>query len=197
MRVIGLTGGIATGKSTASQLLKEMGHIIIDADLIAREVVEPGQIAYRDIVESFGTKILDSRGVIDRKKLGGVVFSNYEKLSELNEIVHPQVKLRVKELIDSYRNQGKTLVFFDCPLIYESNLENFVDEVWLIYSNEDIQIARILKRDHLTEGEAKMRICAQLSIEEKRKLAHVTIENMGTLSELRMRLVEQLKSISE
>lgn len=196
MRVIGLTGGIATGKSTASILLKEIGHTIIDADIIAREVVEPGNIAHGQIVEAFGREVLNQDGTIDRKKLGGVVFSRYEKLTELNEIVHPQVRIKVKALIMKYREEGKSVVFFDCPLIFESRMESFVDDIWLIYADESTQLKRLQARDHISEHDALMRIKAQMPIEEKRRLATVVIDNTQTMSELRMQLVELLKGIS-
>lgn len=184
--VIGLTGGIATGKSTISKILKDKGYPVIDADIIAREVVEIGKPAYNDIVENFGGEILNSDKNINREKLGSIIFKDKELRFLLNEIVHPRVYLSIKETINKYINQGNMLIFVDIPLLIEVKDEltdggiSF-DEIWLIYATKKIQIERLRNRNNYTAEEATIRIDSQMPIGDKIKYCDRIIDNTKDL----------------
>lgn len=190
-RVIGLTGGIATGKSTISKMFKSFHIPVIDADKIAREVVEPGKTAYDHIVRTFGKGITQGDGTIDRKKLGQIIFSDERKRKQLNEIVHPAIRRKMIDRRDEYLKQGERAVVLDIPLLFESDLTHFVDQIIVVYIPETLQLERLLKRDHLNKVDALKRIRAQLPIEEKVKKADAVIDNQGSIEES----FEQLEKI--
>lgn len=190
-RVIGLTGGIATGKSTISKMFKSFHIPVIDADKIAREVVEPGKTAYDHIVRTFGKGITQGDGTIDRKKLGQIIFSDERKRKQLNEIVHPAIRRKMIDRRDEYLKQGERAVVLDIPLLFESDLTHFVDQIIVVYIPEALQLERLLKRDHLNKVDALKRIRAQLPIEEKVKKADAVIDNQGSIEES----FEQLEKI--
>lgn len=190
-RVIGLTGGIATGKSTISKMFKSFHIPVIDADKIAREVVEPGKTAYDHIVRTFGKGITQGDGTIDRKKLGQIIFSDEQKRKQLNEIVHPAIRRKMIDRRDEYLKQGERAVVLDIPLLFESDLTHFVDQIIVVYIPEALQLERLLKRDHLNKVDALKRIRAQLPIEEKVKKADAVIDNQGSIEES----FEQLEKI--
>lgn len=191
--VIGLTGGIATGKSTVSRMLKDRDVPVVDADVIAREVVQPGEPAYRKIVDLFGKEILLESGEIDRKKLGKVIFAEEEKRKQLNQIVHPAVREQMLATRDQLIAAGKDLVVLDIPLLFESKLVHFVEKVVVVYVKEEIQLKRLMDRDNSTSEEAMSRINAQLSIEEKARLADKVIDNSGTREETERQLNDLLE----
>lgn len=191
-QVIGITGSIATGKSTVSTMIKELGFTVIDADIAARVVVEPGQKAYKKIVETFGEEILQPTGEIDRKKLGNIVFNNEEKRLQLNSIVHPAVRKWMNDQKEAAFQRGEQVVFLDIPLLYESKLTHMTDKVIVVYVDEKTQLERLMKRNELSEEEAKARINSQMSIEEKRKLADAVIDNRGSLEETKQQLISIL-----
>lgn len=184
---VGLTGGIATGKSTVVGYFKEAGAAIIDADRIAHEVVKKGQKAYLKILETFGEEILDSNLELNRPKLGSIVFSDKEARMKLNDIVHPEVRA---EMINQTRDLEKKenlkgenfLVVFDIPLLFESKLAYMVDVTLVVYCTHSLQIERLIKRDNLSNEEALQRINSQISIEEKVKYADEVIDNSKTLN---------------
>ncbi|WP_088103788.1 dephospho-CoA kinase [Halalkalibacter urbisdiaboli] len=186
--LIGLTGGIASGKSSVSAMLKKIGHPVIDADQIAREVVEQGETAYRDIVSHFGHHILDEQGNIERKKLGAIIFDNEQERQVLNQIVHPAVRKRMQQKKDYYVNEGYQTIIFDIPLLYESNLFHLVDKVLLVYVDPDVQFNRLEKRDQAGKEDAQRRIKSQIPLKEKRKRADAIIDNNGSLDETRQQL---------
>lgn len=197
--IIGITGGIASGKSTVSSLLMDKGYKVIDADRISREVVEIGKPAYIEILEYFGSRILNEDKTINRKKLGKIIFSNDNDRATLNRITHPYIFKLIKEEMDKYCKSEK-IIFIDIPLLFEEinkykeyNI-NF-DEVWLIYIDEETQLKRLIKRDSLDEMEGIKRIKAQLSMEKKRNLATRIIDNMGDLSTLKDNLNISLSEI--
>lgn len=194
--IIGLTGGIATGKSTVSNMLRDLGIPIIDADLIAREVVEPGEKAYGEIVEQFGEDILTKEGEIDRKKLGTIVFRDEEKRMLLNKIVHPAVRSEMRRRAEEYLNNGHPTVVMDIPLLFESKLQQMVEKTIVVYTTKETQLQRLMQRDQLTEEEALQRIHAQLPVEEKKSLADAVIHNEGSLSETKEQLLQLLKKWS-
>jgi dephospho-CoA kinase len=186
--LIGLTGGIASGKSSVSAMIKEMGYPIIDADLIARKVVEPGERAFIEIVKHFGTDILDEIGQIARKKLGAIVFNDEKERNVLNEIVHPAVRERMSQEKAQYLKEGHTTIVFDIPLLYESNLFHLVDKVLLVYVNANVQLKRLQERDQAGELDAKQRIQSQMSLSGKQDRADAVIDNNGTLEYTRKQL---------
>ncbi|MDR7073751.1 dephospho-CoA kinase [Fictibacillus barbaricus] len=193
--IIGLTGGIATGKSTASHILSEQGIPIIDADLIAREVVMPGKEAYQKIVAFFGEKILQEDNTLNRTKLGEIIFNNAEKRLRLNEIVHPAVREEMKNQAEHHLNTGSKIVIMDIPLLFESKLTHMVEETWLIYASPEIQLKRLMERNGYTEEQALSRIHSQMPIDDKKALADVVISNNGTKIELEEKLINQIKRL--
>lgn len=185
---IGLTGGIASGKSTVSKMISELGFPIIDADLISREVVEPGEPAYRKIVEVFGADILYDDGALNRNKLGSLIFSDKIKRDRLNQIVHPQVRQRMLERTEHFRQEGETAVILDIPLLIESQLLHFVDKVLLVDVQESIQLKRLMERNNLTVEEAQQRIDSQMPLIKKHPYADAIIDNNGSLKWTRTQL---------
>jgi dephospho-CoA kinase len=188
--VIGLTGGIASGKSTVANMIKDLHIPVIDADIIARQVVEAGEEAYLQIVQAFGEEILLSNGEIDRAKLGSIIFHDTDKRLLLNSIVHPAVRKRMNEKKDAYIQAGEPAVVLDIPLLFESKLTSLVDKVLLIYVNSDIQLERLMKRNNLSEEEAKARIASQMPLAEKVALADEVINNNGSMKETEEQLHE-------
>ncbi|GGH75621.1 dephospho-CoA kinase [Compostibacillus humi] len=178
--VIGLTGSIASGKSTVSLMFDDFQIPVIDADKLAREVVEPGEKAYFDIINTFGEDILRDDKTLDRKKLGSIVFQDKEKLQQLNNIVHPAVRERMIQQRDAYIEQGVPAVVLDIPLLFESKLTHYVDKTLVVYVDEDVQLKRLMERDGFTEEEAKNRINAQIPVKEKANMADAVIDNNGT-----------------
>lgn len=189
--ILGLTGGIASGKSTVSALLRERGITVIDADQIARQVVEPGMPAYEAIVRHFGTEILQPDRSINRKKLGEIVFSNESERHILNGIVHPEVRKVMREQAEAAERAGERIVVMDIPLLFESKLQHMVDKIAVVYVPAPVQLERLMKRDALDEQQAMKRLQAQLPIEWKKEHADYVIDNQGTLEETK-RQVEQL-----
>ncbi|WP_062104315.1 dephospho-CoA kinase [Bacillus niameyensis] len=181
--VIGLTGGIASGKSTVSNMLKKRGFTIVDADLAARAVVEPGEKAYEQVVVSFGRDILHSDGSIDRAKLGSIIFHDENERKKLNQIVHPAVRIRMEEWKKEAIVAGKQTIIYDIPLLFESKLTHLVKKTILVFVNEETQLQRLMKRNNLTESEAMARIQSQLSLKEKINLADYVIDNNGSLTQ--------------
>lgn len=180
MYQIGLTGGIASGKSTVSRLLSELGAPIVDADAIAHAVVAPGQPAWRQIIAYFGDQILCSDGSINRRKLGDIVFSDTEKRKRLEEITHPAIWRQVSAEARMAEAAGYRVVVLDVPLLLETDWNRMVDEVWVVYVDHQTQIQRLIARDSLTPQQAEMRIASQLSLEEKKQYADVVIDNSGS-----------------
>jgi dephospho-CoA kinase len=183
---IGLTGGIASGKSTVSQMLRELGGWIIDADQIARKVVEPGRPAWREIVDHFGDRVLLPDQTIDRGLLGAIVFHDEKERRVLNRIVHPHVReemIRETEQVRLHHPQG--IIIWDVPLLIEGGLYHQVEKVIVVYVDPDIQLRRLMNRNGLSEDEAKRRIASQMPLSEKVKYADFLIDNNGTLEETR------------
>lgn len=191
--VVGLTGGIASGKSTVANMFKEMGIEVIDADIEARKAVEIGEVAYEQIVTYFGEGILDDDRTINRSKLGEIIFNDNVKRQKLNEIVHPDVRRRMNEKKEVAILRGDQIVVLDIPLLFESGLKHMVDVVLLVYVEKDVQLQRLMDRNLLTKEEALARIQSQMPIEDKRKLADKMINNNGTIDDTKKQLIEILK----
>ena len=189
--VIGLTGSIGTGKSTIANKFRELNIPVIDADVIAREVVEPDTETYRKIVETFGEEILHDDRTLNRKALGSIVFSDEHKRKQLNAIIHPAIRKEMLRQRDDWIEKGKECIVLDIPLLYESKLTHFVDKVIVVYVDEDVQLQRIVERDQSSKEEAKRRMARQIPVAEKAKKADAVIDNNGTKEDS----YEQLKKI--
>ena len=184
MKIIGLTGGIASGKSTVSRALRELGAIVIDADEVAHTIMEPGKPAWEDIIEHFGSGVLNADQTIDREKLGAIVFNNPERLQVLNQITHPRVGEQFKQIITTLRaEKSDAVLFMEVPLLYETHMERICDEVWVVWVDEETQIQRLMKRDGLSREDALKRIDAQMSLDEKARRADFVIDNRYSIEE--------------
>lgn len=190
-QIIGITGGIASGKSTVSLYLQELGFTIVDADLASRAVVEPGEEAYHQVVEAFGEDILLTDGNIDRVKLGSIIFNDQEKRLLLNGIVHPAVRNWMRLKTEAALSSGEETVFMDIPLLFESKLTFMVDKTLLIYVDEQVQLERLMNRNGLSETEALARINSQMPLADKKALADAVIDNNGDINETK----RQVKAI--
>lgn len=184
MRVIGLTGGIATGKSTVTQMLRELGAHVLDADVIAREVVEPGQPALAEIAARF-PGVIDEKGRLDRSKLGERIFSDENERRALNAILHPRIHQRFLEKTAELARHGVEVVFYDAALLIENQLHRFMNGVLVVTAPREVQLSRLMWRNGLTREQAEARLASQLPLEEKRKHATWIIDNAGSLEETR------------
>lgn len=193
--VIGLTGGIASGKSTVSAKLKELGAAVIDADILAREVVSKGEIAYNRIVQCFGEGILLPSGQINRKRLGGIVFSDKEKLALLNSITHPEIIRKVQDRIRELKAAGIRVIVVDAAILIEMGLHKYVDSVWVVTVDRETQIKRLIERDRFDYKESENRINSQFTNEVRRKYADVIIDNNKSIEEVGKRLEELWNNI--
>ncbi len=190
-RRIGLTGGIATGKSSAARLLEQHhGLPVLDADLYARQALEPGQPATEAVLERFGPGVVSSGGVVDRRALGAIVFNNQDERRWLEQLVHPIVRQRFdQELVQLDTNPAVVLMI---PLLFESGLEALCSETWLVDCDESQQLQRLMARDQLNEAEAQARMDAQWPLARKRSLADVLISNRGDAAALNAQLEDAL-----
>ena len=196
--VLGLTGGIATGKSTVSNMLREKGAYIIDFDLLARQVVEPGKPAYEDIVAYFGKQVLAPDKTLDRKAMSDIVFADMEKRKKLESFTHPRIYDEFyRHLEVSAQKDPHAPVVADIPLLFELNLQYLFDAVILVYTSPETQIQRVMERDKITEEEAGRIIGAQLSLAEKRRLADTIIENEGDLDQTRAQVDAVLETAAK
>jgi len=177
MYIIGLTGGIASGKSTVSTILAELAIYIIDADEIARSVVMPRQPAWHEIVAHFGSAILLTNGQINREILGEKIFKNKEERQWLESVTHPYIQKEINIKIEQAKLLGEKCIVLDIPLLFEIGWENMVDEIWVVYVREEVQISRLMARNQFTHQQAMDRIDAQMNLIEKVKKANVVIDN--------------------
>jgi dephospho-CoA kinase len=191
MLVLGLTGGIASGKSTVAALLRQRGAALIDADKLGHRVLERGSEGWAATVDAFGPDILTDNGDIDRKRLGAIVFSDPAQLKRLNAISHPQIRAMALDEIAALRARGDVdVAVVDAALLFEGGWDDFCDEVWVVHVPEEVAIARLTARNGLTAEQARERIRAQLPIEEKRARGDLVIENGGSLAELEAQVDE-------
>jgi dephospho-CoA kinase len=180
---VGLTGGIASGKSEVSRRLAELGAILIDADLLAREAVEPGSEGLAEVVRAFGSGVLQDDGALDRAALGALVFADPERRGQLNAIVHPRVRARAAELMAAASDQA--VVVQDIPLLVETGQAASFDVVVVVDAPDEVRIRRLAERNGMTPDEAAARMAAQATREERLAAADYVIENSGSLDELR------------
>lgn len=191
-KVIGLTGGIASGKSTVSELLPVFGFKVVDADKAAREAVKKGSKGLAQVREVFGDEAIDENGEMNRRYMGDLVFNHPEKRLELNAIIHPIVRDIMEEEKQEYLKQGYNVIM-DIPLLFENELENTVDEVWVVYTSESIQMDRLMQRNNLSLEDAKARVYSQISIDKKSRMANHVIDNLGDKLELKQNLERLLE----
>lgn len=187
---LGLTGGIASGKSTASQFFKSKGIPVIDADVIAREAMETDQPAFRDVVDSFGTSILTDEGNLDRKALGQLIFNDEAKRKKLNAIVQEDIRQRINRQKKDFSEKDTPLVILDIPLLFEADYEDEVNAVMVVYVDRETQIKRLMSRDDISEEDAVKRIDAQYPIEEKAEKADIVINNNHSIKETQNQLAD-------
>lgn len=198
MLTIGLTGGIATGKSTVSALLRQAGFPIVDADIVAREVVEPGTPTLEKIKLAFGPGIIDN-GVLDRRKLGQIVFEDGAQLKKLNDIVQPAISSAMADKINFWRLQNVPILVLDVPLLFERDYDKnkLVDKIIVVTASEEIQLSRLENRDQLSNMEARNRVKAQLPMTQKIARADYVIDNNGRIEELQEQVAVLIKKIKE
>jgi dephospho-CoA kinase len=197
MLIVGLTGGIGSGKSSAGRTFARLGTRLVDSDSLARRVVEPGREALTKIGERFGEGVIAADGTLDRARLRDIVFHDKKALADLNAIVHPSVYAEMAAEIEAYKKDPKgAILMLDIPLLYESGGERIVDKVVVVWVDRETQIARITARDGFSREEAVNRIEAQMDLDEKRRRADFVIDNTGTLADLERRVEEVFEELS-
>ena len=189
MKIIGLTGGIGSGKSTVSRFLSELGAVVVDADKIGHEALKPGTEVWREVVAAFGKHILTSNGEVDRSKLAQVVFADAGALSRINQIMHPRMYDMAKDRLEAYQRQGIKVIVLEAPLLIEASWTSLVNEVWVTVAPEDTVLKRLKERG-LSEAESLARIHSQMPDKEQAKFADVVIDTDCSLDELKTKVKE-------
>ena len=194
VRIIGITGGIASGKSTVTEFLRQQGYQVIDADQVVHELQEPGGRLYQALLSTFGPAILQEDGRLDRPKLGAMIFGDPELLAQSSQIQNQIIR---EELADRRDLLAETEDFFfmDLPLLFELQYEDWFDQIWLVDVTKETQLSRLMTRNGLSQEEAEKRIATQLSLQEKRKRADVLIDNNGSLEETRQQIRDALQKL--
>lgn len=179
MKIIGLTGGTGSGKGFVSERLKARKAYVIDADAVAHEIIEKGRPAYKEIVDYFGSEILDEEGNIFRRKLGNIVFSDKDKLAFLNSCTHKYINMEIMRIIEEVKPQTNvySAIIIDAPLLAEAGLVDICDDIWVVYADSEVRVKRIMERDSISEEQARNRIASQRSWEEYKELGAVIIDN--------------------
>jgi len=193
MIIIGLTGGIGSGKSTVAKYLSDKGFPVIDADRVSREIVGPGMKATKAIESAFGIGVINSDGSLNRKKLGDMVFSDSEKLNRLNKITHTEILDKIKKKILQLEKDDARLIFIDAPLLFEAGFNSLVHETWVIDAPEELRIKRVKDRDSISVENIKARIASQMEQALKNKQATVVIDNSLGMEELHKKIDQLLK----
>ncbi len=194
MHVIGLTGGVGSGKTTASKFLQELGAHILDADKVGHESYLPDMPAWKDLIAAFGEDLLRPNQEIDRKKLGAIVFSNPENLAKLNSIVHPRMREMMEQQLEELKGQGVKLVVLEAAILIEANWQSLVDEVWTTEAPEATVVERLKARNNWTEQQVRDRIRSQMSPQERAAHAQVVIDTDCSLDEMRDRVKNLLET---
>ena len=193
--VLGVTGGIATGKSSVAAMLGECGAVVVSADDLARQAVAPGSDALAALVERFGRGILFADGALDRERLARLVFADPVARAELNRITHPAIARLAEERLAQLRAAGHPLIVYEAPLLFEAGAESRVDQVLVVCTAPDIQQQRLMQRDTLSAEDAQTRIATQMPLTEKIRRADYLIDNSGTLAEARLQVAELCKEL--
>lgn len=187
MILVGLTGGVATGKSTVARMFKQCGAVVIDADELARDVVDPGKPAWREVVKTFGKAILNPDHTLNRRKLGAVVFGNRAKRRRLERIIHPRVAREQARLTkQAARTDPRAVIIYDVPLLFEAGIDKRVDKIIVVTADRETQIARLKKRNGLSRADAIRRIKSQMLLQKKCRLADVQIDGTKRLNQLQV-----------
>ncbi|MGH7773215.1 MAG: dephospho-CoA kinase [Candidatus Binatia bacterium] len=197
MKFIGLTGGIATGKSTVASILRQLGAKIIDADELAREIVQPGQEAWQEIVDAFGKEILRADKTLDREKLRKTVFQDEKARKRLEAITHPRIRALAQQRMHQLAAEGAEIIIYEAPLFFENEVHLWLRPVILVACDSATQRQRLQERDRLNEKEIHQHLKAQMALEEKRKLADFIIENHGSLEELKRQVLQLWEKIQQ
>jgi dephospho-CoA kinase len=195
VKLIGLTGGIASGKSVVAAILRRLGAAVINADDLAREVVQPGKEAWKEIVDTFGPSVLHKDQTLDRKRIRQIIFDNAGARKRLEAIIHPKVRSLADERIRTLQAAGNEIIVYEVPLLFEVQLHLWLRPVILVSCDAAIQKQRLQERDRLTGEEAQQHLDAQMSLEEKRPLADYVVENNGSLAELEQQVKTVLDKI--
>ncbi|MBA1434570.1 dephospho-CoA kinase [Bombilactobacillus bombi] len=191
---IGVTGGIATGKSTVTHILQQQGYKVIDADQVARKVVRPHRRGWKKVVKAFGDTILQPDKQLDRQRLGQIVFNNPERLQQLNQILQPLIRQRLTYQIQHVPNDNRP-VFFEIPLLFEQNYQSLLQKTILVYAKLPVQLQRLQERNHLSVQQAQQRINSQMDLQQKRQLADFVIDNSDGLTSLYPQIEQVLKNL--
>jgi len=189
MRVIGLTGGIASGKSTVAGIIAACGIAVIDADQLAREAVLPGTPGLLQITAAFGARVLNGDGNLDRAALAEIIFADASQRRKLEAILHPAIKKLATERLEELRRKGEPAAFYMAPLLIEAGVTDRVDEIWVVYADHETQLERIRQRDSVSRDDAEKRLAAQMPMAEKRTYGRIVIDNNGDLETLKERVV--------
>jgi dephospho-CoA kinase len=196
MKIIGLTGGIGSGKSTVSEILKEQGYLIVDADELSREVCKKGSPLLRLLVREFGIQIIREDGTLDRKMLADLAFDNQHGTRRLNELVQTAILVRAMEIFNDLRIAKEVEVcFFDVPMLYEAGWDKYTDSVWLVTAPEDLRLSRVVRRDHSRRQEVLARMKLQMSEEEKLDRADVILDNSGSEKHLQKQVLDAIRTL--
>lgn len=194
--IIGLTGGIACGKSTVANILRQKGILVIDADEISREITKKGKPAWQEIKEEFGEEVIGPDGEILRKKLAQIVFNNPTKLAALNQITHPRITKQLTEILAEIKaKKSQRIIVIEVPLLFECGLQDIFDEVWVVKAPQSVMIERLIKRDSLSKEDALKRISSQMPLTQKAQLADRVIENSGSVNDLKKQIEDILKEL--
>jgi len=193
--VIGITGGVGSGKSSAADIVRNYGFPVIDADKIARDLMVPGQKLHWQVIEEFGDEIVDDTGALDREKLGHLIFSDDNYRRRLDAITHPVIVEQMKSSLDELMEEDFRAIVSDVPLLYEVSIEDWFDEVWVIWCDRSERLRRLTVRDEISEGEAMRRLRSQIPLQKKVKLADRVIDNSKSLFHLKRQINCILKDL--
>ncbi|MCH2532931.1 MAG: dephospho-CoA kinase [Bdellovibrionales bacterium] len=194
---IGLTGGIASGKSTVSQILRQRGLPVVDADELARDAIIHGSEGYKNVVKAFGMDVLNKDGTLNRESLAEIVFTDKSQLEKLESIIHPIVREQTKKLKDSLKSQGYKMAFYDVPLLFEKNMESMFDKIVVVYSRMDQQIERLKSRNNMSKEQAVNRILNQVSMDDKIKKCDFVVDNTSDHENLENQITKLLEDLND
>ena len=195
MKKIGITGGIGSGKSMLTNWLREKGYPVIDADEVSREAAAPGEPAMLRLLEEIGSEVFNNDGSLNRQKLANIIFYDPISLMTVNEIFHGDIKERIEEKVSEHEKMGERVVFLSVPLLFETEADWLLDEKWLVTSDEEKRLKRVMDRDGITEQDVRARMASQMPEEKKRAKADFIIENNGTPDDLYGEVEKILKRI--